>query len=152
MKPEDRVLLIALVVVVVVAAGGAAYFLLLSGSLPQTLPVAAGTAFSSNESREWVVHFTVGATGGRLVGGWTAYNGFGLIRLDVANGTVSKDYGSLLRLCQPLSAWTQANWTQANGTVDTVLVPGAYTLYWTAGLCSSANEIVVTRAIRVVPL
>ncbi len=79
------------------------------------------------------------------MGAWTAYDGSGFIGLVVVNGTVSKPPPYVL-LCPLLHAWTQLN-----GTADQALSPGPYTLYWTAGICSSASRIVVTQTIQVAP-
>ncbi len=146
MKPEDRALLAAVIAVTVLATAGAAYFLVFAGNVPVTLPVPAGTAFSANVTEHWAAHFTVGSTGGSVVGAWTAYRGFGAIRLIVVNGTVSKPWPPPVYYCPLLYAWEQSN-----GTADTPLGPGSYTAYWSTGYCSSASEIVVTRTIQVVP-
>ncbi len=145
MKPEDKALLIAVVAVVAIAAGGAAYFLVIAGPPPQTLPVASGTVFSSSMTEHWAAHFTVGASGGRLVGSWTAYDGAGQITLIVVNGTAEKPWPPPVLHC-PLMSY----WAQYNGTVDESLTAGAYTAYWSTGYCSSAAEIVVTQMIQVV--
>jgi len=144
MKPEDRALLIVLVAVVVAAAGGAAYFLLAAGSVPQSLPIPAGTTFTANESEQWVAHFTVGAAGGRLVGGWTAYDGSGGIYLVVVNGTVSKPWPPPPLMCPLILSWGEIN-----GTIDLPVGPGPHTAYWSTGYCSAASRIVVTRTIQV---
>ncbi len=132
--------LVVAVAVVVAFVGG--YLLLLPAALATSLPVPAGTVFTSNDTGHWALHFTVGASGGRLVGAWTAYNGYGYVGLVVANGTVAKP-PQLAVMCPLLYAWTQSN-----GSVDRVLAPGPYTIYWSAGFCASAQRIVVTQSIH----
>lgn len=144
MKPENRLLVNAVVAVLVVTGFVGGYLLLAPGAIATALPIPAGTTFTSNDTMHWVVHFTVGAGGGRLVGAWTAYNGAGYIGLVVANGTVSKP-PQLAVICPVPVAWEQSN-----GSVDRALAPGNYTIYWSTGFCSFAARIVVTRAIEVV--
>ncbi len=144
MKPENRLVVSAFVAVLVVTGFVGGYLLLAPGALANSLPIPAGTTFTSNDTMHWVLHFTVGPGGGHLVGAWTAYDGEGYVGLVVANGTVSKP-PQLAVIC-PLPV----AWQESNGSVDRALAPGAYTMYWSTGFCSSAARIVVTRAIQVV--
>ncbi len=105
----------------------------------------AGTVFTANETQQWAVHFTVGLSGGTLVGGWAAYHGDGVIVLLVVNGTVSKPWPPPLRMCPHLHSWYEYN-----GSVDLTLSAGAYTAYWSTGYCSYAQEIDVTQTLQVV--
>ena len=146
MKPENRALLTVVLAIVLVTSVIGAYLLLTPSAPPNSLPILAGTAFTANESVGWVAHFTVGAAGGTLVGAWTAYDGSGFLGLDVVNGTVSKSPNVFL--CPRIIVF---RWAERNGTVDVSLVPGPYTVYWTAGYCASAQQIVVTQTIEVVP-
>ena len=145
MNPENRALLAVLVAVAVVTSAVGAYLLLASAAPPTTLPVPAGTDFSSAQAANWTAHVAVGASGGMLTGAWTAYDGSGFIRLEVVNGTVSKPPN--VYLCPLLIP----SWTQQNGTVDVARAPGPYTVFWTTGYCSSATSIVVTQTIQVLP-
>jgi hypothetical protein len=144
-QSENRALLTVALAIVVVTSVVGAYLLLTPSAPPDSLPVLAGTAFTANESLHWVAHFTVGAAGGALVGAWTAYDGSGFLGLDVVNGTVSKPPDVFL--C-PLIL---IHWSERNGTVNVPVAPGPHTVYWTAGYCSSAQQIVVTQTIEVVP-
>ncbi len=146
MKPEDKALLLIVLAVVVVATAGTAYVFVFAGSLPQSLPVPAGTVFTGNNTQQWAVHFTVGPAGGSFMGGWTAYHGFGAIVLIVVNGTVSKPWPPPLRMCPQLFSWYEYN-----GSIDQTLSAGAYTVYWSTGYCSNANEIDVTQTIQLNP-
>ena len=143
MKPEDRALLIAVAAVVALAAGGGASILAFSRGLPESLPVPGGTVFSANATEHWAAHFTVGASGVRLVGAWTAFDGIGPIVLLVVNGTVSKPYPPPLLHCPLLF-----HWSVYNGTVDRALEAGTYTVYWNTGFCAYAAEIHVTQTIQ----
>lgn len=145
MKPEDRAIVIFLAVVVGVASAGGLYFILVAGNLPTTLPIPAGTTFTLNQTESWVAHFTAGPLGGRLEGAWTAYTGSGFITLVVVNGTASKPWPPPLVTC-PLFY----SWGQFNGSIDVVVGPGAHTIYWSTGYCSSAQEIVVTQSIQII--
>ena len=143
MKPENRALVNALVAVVVVTSFVGGYLLLAPTALASTLPIRAGTTFTANDTATWVAHFSVGPSGGRLVGAWTAYTGSGIVRLVVVNGTVSKP-PEIMVAC-PL----MYSWTESNGTVNTFLPGGPYTVYWSTGFCSYASRIVVTQPIQV---
>ena len=145
MKPEDCVLLTLFVALAVIASVAGAYLLLAAAAPRTTLPIRAGTDFSSAQATNWTAHVTVGASGGMLVGAWTAHDGSGLIRLDVVNGTVSKPPN--VYMC-PV---TVPQWSVQNGTVNVVIGPGPHTVFWTAGYCSSAESLVVTETIEVVP-
>lgn len=145
MKAEDRALLFIVVALVAVAAGGAAYVFWIPGHPAELLPVPSGTVFSLNETEHWAAHFVVGPAGGRLLGSWTAYDGYGLITLVVVNGTVEKPWPPPVLFCPRLR-----NWAQYNGTVNVSLMAGSYTAYWSTGSCSSAAEIVVTQPIQVI--
>jgi hypothetical protein len=149
MKPEDRALLVVVVAVIVVAGLAAAYFVVAAGSsqvVSGILPVPAGTVFTSNESEVWAAHFTVSPGGGRLVGAWDAFNGYGAIEFFVVNGTVPRPSPSPgIYMCPILF-----HWNESNGTIDVPLGPGAHTAYWTTGYCSNSDRIVVTQTIQVV--
>lgn len=145
MKPENRALLTVVLAIVVVTSVIGAYLVLTPFAPPNSLPVLAGTAFTASDSMDWVAHVAVGPTGGTLVGAWTAYNGSGFLGLDVVNGTVPKPPNVLL--CPRIVL----RWAERNGTVDVSLAPGPYTVYWTAGYCASAQQILVTQTIEVVP-
>ncbi len=142
MRPQNIAVLTILLAVVVATSVVGAYILLSPATLPASLPIPAGTVFSANESAVWVAHFTAGPAGGVLRGAWTAYNGWGFIGLAVVNGTVSKPPS--VAVC-PLVVIA---WKEWNGTVDLPVDAGPHTMFWTAGNCSSAQEIVVTQAIR----
>ena len=145
MRPENRALLVIFLAFAVVVTPVGAYLLLTSSVPPSSIPVPAGTTFTSAQALNWTAHFTVGAAGGTLVGAWTAYNGSGFLILVVVNGTVSRPSGPVV--C-PLVVYV---WQERNGTVDVPLAPGPYTMYWSAGYCSSAQSIVVTRTIQLAP-
>ncbi len=145
MKPEDKALLLIVLAVVVVATAGTAYVFVLAASSSPTLPVAAGTVFTANLTEHWAAHFTVGPSGGRLVGAWTAYQGAGLIGLIVVNGTVSKPWPPPVAFCPAMMAWAQQN-----GSIDRSLASGPYTIYWSTGYCSTAMRIEVTQTLQVV--
>ncbi len=142
MKPENRLLVTAAVGVLVVTAFVGGYLLLGPAALATSLPIPAGTTFTSNDTIRWTAHFSVGAGGSRLVGAWTAYNGAGYVGLIVANGTISKPPQPAV-ICPVLVAWQESN-----GSVDRALGPGSYTMYWSTGYCSFAARIVVTQAIQ----
>ncbi len=146
MKPENRAFVNVLVAVAVVVGFAGAYLLLSPTALAASLPVPAGTVFTSNDTVHWVAHFAVGPAGGRLVGAWTAYDGSGFVGLVVGNGTVAKPPppGPVVE-CPLLLAWAETN-----GTVDRVLAPGPYTVYWGSGVCSYAASIDVTQTLQVV--
>ncbi len=146
MKPEDRALVLLIVGVVVVATAGLLYVVVLAGNVPTNLPIPAGTVFTANETQHWVAHFTVGPLGGRLTGAWTAYSGSGFITLVVVNGTVDKPWPPPPLMCPLLYSWTEQN-----GTVNDALGPGAYSVYWSTGYCSSVDRIVVTQPITLAP-
>ena len=141
MKPENRALL-GLVVAVVVVTGAVGGYLLLS-TPPTGLPIPAGTVFSMNETEQWAVHFSVGPSGGRLTGAWTAYDGIGYVGLVVVNGTVNKPSPPVPLHCPLLQSWTE--W---NATISRTLHPGAFTVYWNTGFCAAAERIVVTQTIQ----
>lgn len=145
MKPEDKALLAVVLAMIVVATAGAAYFVFAEPPVPVTLPVPGGATFTSNATVHWAAHFTVGASGGRLVGAWTAYHGQGDLELIVANGTVPKPAPGGIYECPALFLWNERN-----GTVHMLLGPGAYTIYWNTGSCASAAQIMVTQTIQVV--
>ncbi len=145
MKPEDKALLLIVLAVVVVATAGAAYVFILAGPPSPTLPVAAGTVFTANMTEHWAAQFTVGPSGGRFVGAWTAYQGAGLIVLIVVNGTVSKSWPPPAIFCPLL-----VSWAQQNGSIDRSLAAGTYTAYWSTGYCSTATRIEVTQTLQVV--
>ncbi len=145
MRAENRALVAAVLAVVVVSAVVGVYLLLARPLAADSLPVFAGTLFTSSDSLRWAAQFTVGPAGGTLVGGWTAYNGSGFIGLDVVNGSVSKP--SVPFFCPRVFS----HWAQGNGTVDLALAPGSYTAYWTTGFCASAERILVTETIQVIP-
>lgn len=146
MKPEDRALVIFLAAVVGVAAAGGLYFLVLAGAVPGTLPIPGGATFTANQTEHWAAHFAVGPLGGRVVGAWTAYTGSGFIALVVVNGTVSKPWPP-----PPIACPLLYSWEQRNGTIDVAVGPGPYTVYWSTGHCASAQRIVVTQPIQVIP-
>ncbi len=145
MKPENQALVNVVLAVAIVTGFAGAYFLLSPSAPPSTLPILEGTDFTRTEAVNWTAHLTVGPSGGTLVGAWTAYNGTGYITLDVVNGTGSKPPNRYL--C-PLVLFA---WREQNGTVDLALPPGPYTIFWTAGFCSSAASIVVTQTIQIEP-
>ncbi len=145
MRPEDQALVNLVLAVAIVTGFAAAYFLLAPSAPPSTLPILAGTDFTATEAVNWTAHLTVGPSGGTLVGAWTAYNGTGSITLDVVNGTASKPPN---RYVCPLIVF---RWPEQNGTVDLALPSGPYTIFWTAGFCSSAASIVVTQTIQIEP-
>jgi len=150
-KSESRALLTAVVatataIAVFVAAVGA--YVLVSGRAPPTsLPVDAGTVFTANGMDTWAAHFTVGPTGGTLVGGWTAYDGIGWVDLVLMNGTVPKPAPP----SGPINCPLLRSWSWSNGSVDRALTAGPYTVYWSTGVCSSARQIDVTQTIQVIP-
>ena len=122
-----------------------ASLLLMPSAPPDTLPIATGTAFTATDTSYWTAQFTVGSTGGTLVGAWTAYNGSGSVSLEVVNGTVSKPPN--VYLCPRIVL----RWQERNGTVDAALTPGPHTVFWTTGYCSAAERIVVTQTIEIIP-
>ncbi len=83
-------------------------------------------------------------TGIRLVGAWTAFDGYGDPILEVVNGTVNPPPQGLYR-CPLLF-----HWGQMNASMDTALGAGPHTLYWN-NICASAVMIVVGETITVVP-
>ncbi len=140
MKSENRALAVILVAVtVVVAVGGALIFLT---AFPTTLPIPAGTTFTGNVTQTWLVHFNVSAANARLVGAWTAYDGFGYPALAVVDGTVGRPPDYLYR-CPALPRWTQTN-----GSLDLSVAPGPHTLYW--GGCFAASRVVITETVQLV--
>lgn len=143
MKPENRALANLLVAVLVVSGFGVAYVMLSSSAPATTLPIPVGTTFTANATEHWAAHLTVGFGGARLVGAWTAYNGSGFVALAIVNGTVDKPWPPPPLLCPLLLAWSELN-----GSVDRSLTSGPYTIYWTTGFCSSAQQIVVTQPIQ----
>ncbi len=145
MRSENRYALAAAVAVLVVTAVVGASLAFTPAAPRNWLPMTAGNTFTASESADWVAHFSVGPMGGTLVGAWTAYNGSGLVTLAVANGTVFKPPDQMV--C-PLVV---SRWPQQKGTVNVPLKPGPYSVYWTAGFCSSAQRILVTRSIEVLP-
>ncbi len=130
-----RVAAIGLLAVLLVTVAGA-YLFIISG----TVPIPAGTRFVGSEVENWVLHVDVPAQGSRLVGAWTAYDGWGFPWLVVVNGTVEKPSGVLFRC--PLST----SWSEKNGSINQWVDPGPHTLYW--GNCLRASSILVTDAIR----
>ena len=141
-RPENLALLTMVLAVVVVSSVVGANLLVTPSTPPTSLPIHPGTLFSANASATWVAHFTTGAAGGTLVGAWTAYNGSGFLSLEVVYGTVSKPPN--VYLCPLIAIF---HWQERNGTVDIPVGPGPHTMFWTAGYCSSAQEIVVTETI-----
>ncbi len=146
MKPENRALVNVVVAVAIVTGFGVGYLLLSPSVLATSLPVPAGTTFTANETEHWAAHVTVGFGGARLVGSWTAYDGMGFIGLVVVNGTIDKPWPPPVLFCPLLLAWQEQN-----GSIDQTLAPGPYTVYWSTGSCSSAQQIVVTQAIELEP-
>ncbi len=144
MQPGHRGLLTAIGVVVVVGAMVSAVLLWSVVSAWTTLPIPAGTTITDAQTGTWVAHFTVGPGGGVLVGAWTAYTVSGDIGPVIVNGTVSKPQPPPGIYNCPMEMFQE----QANGTLDRVLAPGPYTMYWSP-LCTSAREIVVTQTIQV---
>lgn len=144
MKPENRALLVLVLVAVVVTAAVGAYLLVSPREIPVSLPVPSGTAFSSTDSVSWIVYFNVSTPDVKIAGAWTAYQGIGFVGLVVVNGSVAKPSGLYFN-CPLLQRWSQSN-----GSIEVPVDPGPHTLYWSAGLCSSASKIVVTEAIRLV--
>ncbi len=144
MNAANRALFLVVASMVLVAVGGAAFFVLIADSLPQTLPIPAGSAFTANDMDHWAAHFHVGSGGGRLVGAWTAYHGSGSLHLIVVNGTSSKP--PMGAVCPMIVS----GWPEVNGTVDEALTAGAYTTYWSTGFCSTATTLWVTQTIQVV--
>ncbi len=144
MKPENRLVVSAVVAVIVVTGLVGGYLLLAPGALATSLPVPAGTTFTSNDTMHWVVHFTVGPSGGRLVGAWTAYRGTGYVGLVVTNGTITKPPPPTGVIECPLLL----SWSEMNGSIDQALAPGPYTIYWSTGYCSYAAEIDLTQPIQ----
>ncbi len=142
MKSENRALAVVVLTVVVVAAAGGAYFYLSPQSLPATLPIPEGMTFTVNDSASWTAYFNVSATDVRLVGAWTAFQGYGLVGLRVVNGSMAKPGPFLLR-CPLLQ-----HWAQSNGSIDEPVGPGPHTIFWTTGYCSGAMRIEVTQSIR----
>ncbi len=131
-----------IVAVIVVVGIGAAYFLLTPTRLPTTLPIPQGTTFSMNDTWHWAAYFNVTTSGSRLVGGWTAYDGFGEEVLWVMNGSVAPPGGPVLIHC-PL----EQRWSVYNGTINRPVGVGPHTLLWAYG-CAMASRIVVMETIR----
>lgn len=144
MEPENRALAAAILAVVVVAAAGGAYFSLTPQSLPRTLPIPEGVTFTVNDSASWTAYFNVSATDVRLVGAWTAFQGYGHVGLVVVNGSVAKP-GPFTLLCP-----RPPHWSQSNGSIDEPMGLGPHTLFWSTGRCSGAMEIEVRQTIRLV--
>ncbi len=141
MKAENRALAVAVLAFVVVVTGAAAYAL----SVPASLLVPAGRVFYESEAQTWVLHFTVPGAGARVVGAWTAFDGYGWLGLAILNGTVEKPWPPPLLFC-PL----ERSWPRFNATIDVPVAPGTHTIYWTTGYCSGASKIVVTEPILIV--
>lgn len=138
MRPENRALLVVLVAILVVVSIGGAVILLTE--LPTTLPIPAGTTFTGNSVQTWLVHFNVSAMDSRLVGAWTAFDGYGVPALVVVSGTVGRPPDTAYR-CPLLQ-----NWTQRSGSVNISVDPGAHTLYWSG--CFAASRVVITEGVR----
>ena len=93
-------------------------------------------------------HFTVGASGGVLGGAWTAYGVRGGVDLVLVNGTVAKPWPPP---GPPPECPAMPFWPVYNGTLDRVLSPGPYTVYWDTGYCGVPTEILVTQTVQVLP-
>ncbi len=112
--------------------------ILAAAGFPPPFPVPRGTVFSRADLRSWVVNFDVPASGGRIVGAWTAYNVSFPPSLMVTNGTLASPPISVCPLFVvsiPL----------LNGTVNRSVMAGPHALYWLS--CSQAARIVVTEPI-----
>ena len=147
MRPEARPLLAVVAAFVMVVSVAGAFVVLLGASGP-TLPIPAGTAFTGNETLPWASHFTVGASGGVLGGAWTAYGVRGGVDLVLVNGTVAKPWPPP---GPPPECPAMPFWPVYNGTLDRVLSPGPYTVYWDTGDCGVPTEILVTQTVQVLP-
>ncbi len=146
MRHETQVLLTVVVAVAAAVAFTAGFVLLHWGGYVASLPVAAGTFFNAGDQATWNVHFSVGPQGGRLTGAWTAYRGQGIVALVVVNGTGSKPPPPP----GPFFCPAEIGFTESPGSVDQILSPGPYTVYWNTGACVFASQIVVTQRIEVV--
>lgn len=102
------------------------------------LSVPRGTVFSQADLRTWVVNFDVPASGGRVVGAWTAYNVSFPPYLVVANGSLDSPP---IVLCPRFVV----SIPELNGTVNRSVTPGPHALFWLS--CSHASRIVVTESI-----
>ncbi|HYT17085.1 MAG TPA: hypothetical protein VEO18_02420 [Thermoplasmata archaeon] len=144
MKSKTILLAIVLASVAIIIAAIGINFHSTRVVLPSSLPIPIGAQFSHNATLAWAVHFNVSGTRVRLVGAWTAYDGFGDPGLKVVNGTVNPP--------PPASYYCPAlfHWGQFNGSVDTVLSAGPHTIYWNT-ICASAVMIVVGDTIDLVP-
>ncbi len=107
-----------------------------------TLPIPAGTVITADQAATWVAHFRVGPGGAVLIGAWTAFNGSGYAGLIVVNGTVSKPNPTGIYACPLMFAFEEKN-----GTLDSRLQPGPYTIYW-GTICSYAAEYVITQPVE----
>ncbi len=140
MRADNRALVAVLVALIIVISIGGAVIILTA--LPTSLPVPVGTTFTENATQTWLVHFSVSATGSRLVGAWTAYDGSGFPSLVVVDGTVGRppDYVYRCPLIQP--------WTEYNGSLDVAVDSGPHTLFWSG--CFAASRVVITEAVQLV--
>ncbi len=130
-----RVAAVGLAVVLLVTVA-AAYLVIVAG----TLPIPVGTVFVGSDVESWVVHFDVPASGARLIGAWTAYDGWGFPWLVVVNGTVDRPSNFLFR-CP-----AGPSWSEYNASIRQWLDPGPHTLYW--GNCFRASRLAITVAVR----
>lgn len=100
--------------------------------------VPKGTTFLQGNLYSWVVNFDVPASGGRVVGAWTAYNVTYPPSLVVVNGTLAAPEFSF---CPRIVV----SFPELNGSVNTSVSEGPHTLYWSS--CSRASRIVLTESI-----
>ncbi len=141
-KTRLPVAIILACVAVVVVAGVGMYLIVTVP--PSALPIRAGTVFMGTNLYEWVGHFTAPASGGRLVGAWDASNATSAsvrATLGVASGTV-------IHPPIPPTCPAQTGPVLVNNTVDQVLSPGPYTLFWVS--CDAVATITITQTVELV--
>jgi hypothetical protein len=143
MKPENVAFLLIALGVVVVATVAGAYFLVVPPK--PSLPVAAGTVFSANDTRTWVAYFDVSPEGGQIVGAWTAFDGSEWVALLVTNNTTSGPWSHYATNC-PASSGPFA---EQDSSVNAHLESGPYAIYWWLE-CGCASRIVITSPIQFV--